>query len=326
MRQMSLAQQAEFQRFAKKSRREQFLETMDAVMPWAELLALVEPHYPKGAQGRPPMGLAIMLRLYFVQHWFALSDPAAEDALYDSAALRRFVGIDLGRAPAPDETTILNFRHLLEAHDLCGQMLDTVNLFLASRGIRISTGTIVDATIIPAPSSTKNENKERDPEMHQVRKGNQWYFGMKAHIGVDSKEGIVHSVCSTAASVSDVHMLPDLLHGGEKKVWGDGGYQGQTAAIHQAAPEAQDMTSRRVKTKAGVDEVERRKNRTKARVRAKVEWPFRVLKRIFGLAKVRYRGLKKNHHWLCAAFALINVYQNRKRLMNLNQRLAPQGA
>jgi transposase, IS5 family len=326
MRQMSLAQQAEFQRFAKKSRREQFLETMDAVMPWAELLALVEPHYPKGAQGRPPMGLAIMLRLYFVQHWFALSDPAAEDALYDSAALRRFVGIDLGRAPAPDETTILNFRHLLEAHDLCGQMLDTVNLFLASRGIRISTGTIVDATIIPAPSSTKNENKERDPEMHQVRKGNQWYFGMKAHIGVDSKEGIVHSVCSTAASVSDVHMLPDLLHGGEKKVWGDGGYQGQTAAIHQAAPEAQDMTSRRVKTKAGVDEVERRKNRTKARVRAKVEWPFRVLKRIFGLAKVRYRGLKKNHHWLCAAFALINVYQNRKRLMKLNQRLAPQGA
>jgi transposase, IS5 family len=326
MRQMSLSQQAEFQRFAKKSRREQFLETMDAVMPWSEQLALVEPHYPKGAQGRPPVGLAIMLRLYFVQHWFALSDPAAEDALYDSAALRRFVGIDLGRAPAPDETTILNFRHLLEAHDLCGPMLDAVNLFLASRGIRITTGTIVDATIIQAPSSTKNENKERDPEMHQVRKGNQWYFGMKAHIGVDSKEGIVHSVCSTAASVSDVHMLPDLLHGGEKKVWGDGGYQGQTAAIHQAAPAAQDMTSRRVKTKAGVDEAERRKNRTKARVRAKVEWPFRVLKCVFGLVKVRYRGLKKNHDWLCAAFALVNLYQNRKRLMKLNQRLAPQGA
>lgn len=326
MRQMSLAQQAEFQRFAKKSRREQFLETMDAVMPWAELLALVEPHYPKGEQGRKPIGLAIMLRLYFVQHWFALSDPAAEDALYDSAALRRFVGIDLGRSPAPDETTILNFRHLLEAHDLCGQMLDTVNLFLASRGIRITTGTIVDATIIQAPSSTKNENKERDPEMHQVRKGNQWYFGMKAHIGVDSKAGIVHSLCSTAASVSDVHMLPDLLHGGEKKVWGDGGYQGQTAAIHKAAPEAQDMTSRRVKTKSGVDEAEKRKNRTKARVRAKVEWPFRVLKRVFGFVKVRYRGLKKNHQWLCAAFALVNLYQNRKRLMKLNRRLVPQGA
>jgi IS5 family transposase len=326
MRQMSLAQQAEFQRFAKKSRREQFLETMDAVMPWAELLSLIEPHYPKGEKGRPPVGLEIMLRVYFVQHWFALSDPAAEDALYDSASLRRFVGVDLGRAPAPDETTVLNFRHLLEAQDLCGEMLDTVNHYLASRGIRITTGTIVDATIIQAPSSTKNANKERDPEMHQTRKGNQWHFGMKAHIGVDSKEGTVHSICSTAASVSDVHMLPDLLHGGEKKVWGDGGYQGQRKKIHAAAPAAQDMTSRRVKTKAGVDEVEKRKNRTKARVRAKVEWPFRVLKRIFGFVKVRYRGLKKNHEWLCAAFALVNLYQNRKRLMKLNRRLVPQGA
>jgi len=326
MRQMSLAQQAEFQRFAKKSRREQFLEEMEAVMPWAELLALIEPHYPKGETGRPPVGLSIMLRLYFVQHWFALSDPAAEDALYDSAALRRFVGIDLGRAPAPDETTILNFRHLLEAHDLCGQMLDTVNLYLASRGIRITTGTIVDATIIHAPSSTKNEKKERDPAMHQTKKGNQWYFGMKAHIGIDSKEGIVHSVCSTAASVSDVHMLPELLHGEENKVWGDAGYQGQTEAIHEAAPKAQDMTSRRVKTKAGIDEAEKRKNRTKARVRAKVEWTFRILKRVFGFTKVRYRGLKKNHEWLCAGFALINLYQHRKRVARINRRLAAQGA
>jgi IS5 family transposase len=323
---MSLAQQAEFQRFAKKSRREQFLEEMDVVMPWAELVAMIEPHYPKGEMGRKPVGLGIMLRLYFVQHWFALSDPAAEDALYDSPALRRFAGIDLGRAPAPDETTILNFRHLLEAHDLCGQMLDTVNLYLASRGIRITTGTIVDATILHAPSSTKNEKKERDPEMHQTKKGKQWFFGMKAHIGVDSKEGIVHSVCSTAASVSDVHMLPELLHGDEKKVWGDAGYQGQAEAIHAAAPGAQDMTSRRVKTKAGVDELEKRKNRTKSRVRAKVEWPFHVLKRIFGFTKVRYRGLKKNHEWLCAAFALVNLYQNRKRVARINQRLVVQGA
>jgi transposase, IS5 family len=326
MRQMSMAQQAEFQRFAKKSRREQFLEEMEAVMPWAELVGLVAPYYPKGETGRKPLGLGIMLRLYFVQHWFALSDPAAEDALYDSAALRRFVGIDLGLAAAPDETTILNFRHLLEQHDLCGQMLDTVNLYLAGRGIRITTGTIVDATILHAPSSTKNEKQERDPEMHQTRKGNQWYFGMKAHIGVDSKEGIVHSVCSTAASVSDVHMLPELLHGDENKVWGDAGYQGQTEAIHAAAPQAQDMTSKRVKTKAGVDEEQKRKNRTKARVRAKVEWPFRVLKRVFGFTKVRYRGLKKNHEWLCAGFALVNLYQNRKRLAKINQRLAPQGA
>jgi IS5 family transposase len=321
-----LAHQADFQRYTKKTRREQFLEEMDAVMPWSELLALVAPYYSSGETGRKPVGLEIMLRVYFLQQWFALSDPAAEDALYESAVLRRFAGIDLGRAPAPDETTILNFRHLLEEHDLCGQMLDAVNHYLESRGIRISTGTIVDATIIHAPSSTKNEKKERDPAMHQTRKGNQWYFGMKAHIGVDSKEDIVHSVCSTAASVSDMHMLPELLHGNEKKVWGDAGYQGQTEVIHAAAPNAQDMTSRRARTKGGVDEVERRKNRTKARVRSKVEWPFRVLKRVFGFVKVRYRGLKKNHEWLCAAFATINIYQHRKRLARINQRLAPQGA
>jgi IS5 family transposase len=326
MQQLTLAHQADFQRYTKKTRREQFLEEMDAVMPWSELLALVAPYYSSGETGRKPVGLEIMLRVYFLQQWFALSDPAAEDALYESAVLRRFAGIDLGRAPAPDETTILNFRHLLEEHDLCGQMLDAVNHYLESRGIRISTGTIVDATIIHAPSSTKNEKKERDPAMHQTRKGNQWYFGMKAHIGVDSKEDIVHSVCSTAASVSDMHMLPELLHGNEKKVWGDAGYQGQTEVIHAAAPNAQDMTSRRARTKGGVDEVERRKNRTKARVRSKVEWPFRVLKRVFGFVKVRYRGLKKNHEWLCAAFATINIYQHRKRLARINQRLAPQGA
>jgi IS5 family transposase len=227
---------------------------------------------------------------------------------------------------ASSKAAILNFRHLLEEHELCGEMLDTVNHYLDSRGIRITTGTIVDATIIHAPSSTKNEKKERDPSMHQTKKGNQWYFGMKAHIGVDSKEGIVHSVCSTAASVSDVHMLPELLHGDEKKVWGDAGYQGQTEAIHAAAPHAQDMTSRRVKTKAGVDEEEKRKNHTKARVRAKVEWPFRIVKRVFGFTKVRYRGLKKNHEWLCAAFALANLYKNRKRLTKINLQLTPQGA
>ena len=326
MRQMTLAHQAEFQRYSKKTRREQFLEEMDAVMPWAELLALVAPHYSKGEIGRKPVGLEIMLRVYFLQQWFALSDPGVEDALYESPVLRRFAGIDLGRAPVLDETTILNFRHLLEAHERCGQMLDAVNQYLAGKGIRITTGTIVDATIIHAPSSTKNESRQRDPEMHQTKKGNQWYFGMKAHIGVDSKEGIVHSVCSTAASVSDVHMLPDLLHGDERKVWGNAGYQGQTEAIHQAAPGAQDMTSRRVKTKAGVDEAEKRRNRTKAKVRAKVEWPFRILKHVFGFTKVRYRGLRKNHEWLCAGFALANIYQHRRRLSKVNQRTAPIGA
>jgi len=167
-----------------------------------------------------------MLRTYFVQQWFNLSDPGVEEALYESAALRRFVGVDLGVAPAPDETTICRFRHLLEKHDLGGLMLEAVNVHLEARGIRIATGTIVDATILHAPSSTKNKSGERDPEMHQTRKGNQWYFGLKAHIGVDSKEGVVHSVCTSAASVADKHMLPDLLHGEERKVWGDGGYPG----------------------------------------------------------------------------------------------------
>ena len=315
MGQITLASQAIFERHSRKGKRELFLEQMEQVVPWSSLLALIEPHYPKAGNGRQPVGLAIMLRTYFLQQWFNLSDPGMEDAFYDSLALRRFAGVDLGAAAAPDETTILRFRHLLEKHELCGKILDTVNLYLENKGIRISTGTIVDATIIAAPSSTKNSQKQRDPEMHQTRKGNQWHFGAKAHIGVDSKEGVVHSVCTSAASVSDVHMLPDLLHGAEKKVWGDAGYQGQTKKIHEAAPQAQDMTNRRVKTKAGVDEEQKRKNRTKSRVRAKVEWPFRILKRIFGFTKVRYRGLKKNHEWLLTAFALVNLYQHRKRLI-----------
>ena len=218
MRQITFACQPSFEKFSRASRREQFLATMEALIPWSELEALIEPHYPKAGKGRQPVGLGIMLRIYFLQHWFNLSDPGAEDALYESPVLRGFAGVDLGRAAAPDETTILNFRHLLEKHDLCGRMLDVVNLYLDRKGIRISTGTIVDATIIAAPSSTKNEKKKRDPEMHQTKKGNQYYFGAKAHIGVDSKEGVVHSVCTSAASVSDVHMLPDLLYGEEKKV------------------------------------------------------------------------------------------------------------
>ena len=317
MRQLTLASQSCFERYTKKTRREKFLEEMNGVMPWAELEALIAPHYPKAGNGRPPVGLSVMLRIYFLQHWFNLSDPAAEEALYDSASLRRLAGVDLGRAPAPDETTILNFRHLLEAHDLCGAMLDAVNHYLEDRGIRIGTGTIVDASIIHAPSSTKNQSGTRDPEMHQTKKGNQWYFGMKAHIGVDAKEGHVHSLCSSAASVADKHMLPDLLHGAERKVWGDGAYQGQGEVMGAVAPQAQDMTSRRTRYKDGIDEVERSKNRSKAKIRAKVEHPFRILKRVFGFVKVRFRGLKKNHAHLCAAFALVNVYLHRKRLVPL---------
>jgi IS5 family transposase len=317
MRQQTLASQASFERYGRKSRRELFLEEMDRVVPWAELEFLVEPYYAKAGKGRRPVGLSIMLRTYFVQQWFNLSDPGVEEALYDSAALRRFVGVDLGRAPAPDETTVCKFRHLLEKHQLGGAMLDAVNDHLDAKGIRITTGTIVDATIIHAPSSTKNQSGERDPEMHQTRKGKQWYFGLKAHIGVDSREGVVHSVCTSAASVSDVHMLPDLLHGEERKVWGDGAYQRQGEVIRGAAPHAQDMTCRRTKYKDYVDEEARRKNTTKSRVRSRVEHVFHVLKRVFGFEKTRYRGIGKYHNRLCTGFALVNLYRHRKRLATL---------
>jgi IS5 family transposase len=257
----------------------------------------------KAGNGRQPVGLSIMLRTYFVQQWFNLSDPGAEELLYESPAVRNFVGVDLGIAPAPDETTILRFRHLLERNDLGGLMLEVVNVHLEAKGIRIA-----------APSSTKNASGERDPAMHSTMKGNQWYFGLKAHIGVDASEGHVHSVATTAAHVSDVHVLPELFHGEERKVWGDGGYQGQTEAIREVAPAAQDMTCRRTKFKGGVDELQRKKNRSKSKVRAKVEHVFRIAKCGFGFDKVRYRGIAKNHNRLCAIFALANLYLHRRRL------------
>jgi IS5 family transposase len=314
MNQQTFSSQVVFEKYGRKSRREMFLDEMELVVPWAELQALIEPHYAKAGNGRRPVGLSILLRIYFLQQWFNLSDPGVEEALYESSVLRRFTGVDLGRAAAPDETTICRFRHLLEKHELGGAMLDRVNEHLASKGIKIATGTIVDATIIHAPSSTKNEKKERDPAMRQTRKGNQWYFGLKAHIGMDSKTNVVHSVCTSAASVADCHMLPSLLHGEERKVWGDGGYQGQTTVIREAAPHAQDMTCRRTKYKDRVDELQKKKNKTKSRVRAMVEHPFRILKRVFGFDKVRYRGIAKNHNRLCANFALINLYHHRKHL------------
>jgi len=314
MKQQSLASQALFEKYGRKSRRELFLDEMEKVVPWSALESLVRPHYAKAGNGRQPVGLSIMLRTYFVQQWFNLSDPGVEELLYESPAIRRFVGVDLGIAAAPDETTVLRFRHLLERHDLGGMMLDAVNVHLEAKGIKIQTGTIVDATIIHAPSSTKNEAGKRDPEMHQTKKGNQWYFGLKAHIGVDAKEGHVHSLVTSAANVADMHMLPDLLHGEERKVWGDAGYQGQTEAIQEAAPKAQDMTCRRTKFKDYVDQLQKKKNRSKSSVRAKVEHPFRIVKRIFGFDKVRYRGIAKNHNRLCANFALANLYMHRKQL------------
>ena len=319
MKQQSLAAQGLFEKYGRKSRRELFLDEMEKVVPWSSLESLVRPHYAKAGNGRQPVGLSIMLRTYFVQQWFNLSDPGVEELFYESAAVRRFVGVDLGVAPAPDETTVLRFRHLLEKHQLGGVMLEAVNVHLEAKGIRIETGTIVDASIIHAPSSTKNASGERDPEMHQTRKGKQWYFGLKVHIGVDAKEGHVHSVATTAASVSDVHMLPELLHGKERKMWGDGGYQGQGEVIREVAPKAQDMTCRRTKFKDYVDELQKKKNRIKSKVRAKVEFPFRILKRIFGFDKTRYRGIAKNHNRLCASLALVNLYIHRKRLVVLAQ-------
>ena len=314
MRQLSLAT-AGFEKHAKLTRRAAFLAEMERVVPWRELCAVVEPFYPKPGNGRPPVGLERMLRLHFLQHWFNLSDPAAEEALYESLSMRRFVDIDLGREPAPDETTILNFRHLLERHDLGPVLFARVNEHLACHGLKVAGGTIVDATIIAAPSSTKNEAKARDPEMHQTRKGQQWYFGMKLHIGVDSKTKLIHAMTTTAANVHDATVLGDLLHGDERRVYGDQAYRGQTAVIREHAPNARDFTNRRYRHRGIVDETERRKNRTKSGVRAKVEHSIGVIKRVFGFAKVRYRGLAKNTHRLWVTCGLANLFIARRRLL-----------
>ena len=303
-----------FERYGKTTRRAAFLAEMNGVVPWAELCALVAPVYPKAGGGRPPVGLERMLRIYFLQHWFNLSDPAAEEALYDSLAMRDFVGIDLGREPVPDETTICKFRHLLERHDLGRTLFEQVHRHLESRGLKVSTGTIVDATIINAPSSTKNRDKARDPDMHQTKKGNQWYFGMKAHVGVDSKSKIIHAVVATAANVADSAILPDLLHGEETRVWGDQAYRGQRQTIREHAPKAKDFTNRRYRHKGVVDEDERARNRTKSKVRAKVEHAIGVIKRVFGFVKVRYRGLEKNANRLFVTCALANLFMARHHL------------
>jgi IS5 family transposase len=316
MKQRTLAMMNGFERYSKKTRRAVFLDEMEQVVPWAELGTLIEPHYPKAGNGRPPVGVERMLRIYFLQQWFNLSDPAVEEALYDSAVMRSFVGIDLGREPVPDETTVCKFRHLLEEHQLGGQMLQAVNLHLQSQGVRITTGTIVDATIIHAPSSTKNREQKRDPEMHQTRKGKQWYFGMKAHVGVDSKTKLIHTALVTGAHVADATVLADLLHGEETRVWGDQAYRGQTEVIHECAPQAQDCTHRRYRYKNHIDEVERAKNRTKSTVRSKVEHVFGVMKLKFGFVKVRYRGLAKNANRLFVTCALVNLFMVRKRLLS----------
>lgn len=315
MRQQTFAEGA-FERYRKPTRRELFLAEMDKVIPWRELCEVIEPFYPKPeAAGRPPVGLERILRIHFLQHWFNLSDPAVEEALYDSRAMRQFVGIDLGREPVPDETTICKFRHLLEAHNLGKQLFALIGEYLAENGMKVSRGTIVDATILNAPSSTKNLQKKRDPQMHQTKKGNPWYFGMKAHIGVDSRTKLIHSMATTAANVHDSQMLPELLHGEETRVWGDSAYSGQSDVVRQHAPRARDFTQKKACRHRPLSEKERSMNRTKSRVRAKVEHVILVIKRIFGFSKVRYRGLAKNTHWLFVTCGLTNLYLARRRIV-----------
>jgi len=307
-------QNAGFERFRRPTRRDQFLATMERLVPWAALCELIEPHYPKPGNGRPPVGLQRMLRMYFVQHWFNLADEACEDALLDSTALRSFVGIDLGRERVPDATTLLKFRRLLEKHKLGEAMFAKVGQVLQEQGLRVGSGTIVDATIIAAPSSTKNVSGERDPEMHQTRKGQQWYFGMKLHIGVDAETGLAHSAVVTAANVHDKHPLPDLLHGQETSVWGDSAYASQQELIASKAPHACDMTNQRVRKGSLSPDLDQQINRLKSQVRSRVEHMFAVVKRQWGFNKVRYRGLAKNATRAFVALGLANIYLARGRL------------
>jgi transposase, IS5 family len=308
---------AGFEKYGKVTRRAQFLADMDQVMPWDKLIGLIRPHYPTmGEQGgRPAIPLERMLRVYCLQLWFNLSDPGVEEALYDSDTMRRFVGVDLGSEAPPDETTVCKFRHLLEQHEMSARVLKVVNRHLASRGIKVSNGTIVDATIIDAPSSTKNQDGDRDPEMHQVKKGEEWYFGMKMHIGVDSRTKVIHTVQVSAANVADKEALPHLLHGKERRVWGDQAYRGQGAVLAHVAPMARDLTNQAFRRNGRIDERIREANRVKSKVRARVEHVFGTIKCVFGFRKVRFRGLFKNRHHVRMLAALANVFTLRRRLL-----------
>jgi IS5 family transposase len=326
MKQMSLGA-AGFERKTKRTRKREFLDEMNLVVPWSELVALITPHAPtRGAQGgRPPFAVETMLRIHFLQHWFNLSDPAMEEALYDTPMFREFAGLDAGDDNLPDESTILRFRHLLEAHNLSVQILATVNATLTAKGLLLKQGTVVDATLIAAPSSTKNQDGERDPEMHQTKKGNQWHFGMKAHVGADADSGLVHSVTTTAANAHDITQAHALLHGEETDVFGDSGYRGveKREKVRAQHPEvnwhvAMMPGKRKLLDKATpMGAILEKLEQTKASIRAKVEHPFRVIKRQFGYVKVKYRGLAKNTANLVTLFALSNLWMVRKRLLNM---------
>lgn len=306
--------QAEFATKKKITRREKFLARMEEVIPWAQLLAVIEPFYPKGERGRPPIGLERMLRVYFLQQWYGLADEALEDTLYDSQALRGFARIDLTADGVPDATTLLNFRRLLETHDLCKGLFQAINADLTARGLWLREGTLVDATLIAAPPSTKNLKKERDPEMHQTKKGNQWYFGMKAHIGADRESKLVHTVVVTAANVADITQTSELLHGQEQQVHADAGYTGVEKRAEIVALERKidwQIAGKRGTIKAMAEGAEKEAikavEKAKASVRAFVEHPFHIVKNLFRHRKVRYRGLAKNGHQLYTLFGLANV-------------------
>ncbi len=313
MKQLSLAEGG-FEKYAKPSRRAEFLAQMDRVVPWRELCELIEPHYPKAGNGRPPVGLERMLRIHFLQHWYNLSDPGVEEELKESHSMRRFVGIDLGQEPVPDETTVCKFRHLLEQHGLGEKIFKRVNEYLQSQGFRLSAGTIVDATLISAPTSTKNRDRARDPEMGTTKKGGQWLHGMKAHIGVDEKTKLIHTVKATPGNTADAMMMRHLLHGRERRVWGDKAYLGLGRAITAIAPRAQGLTQLKNNVNRRLTPLDEMVNDIRSKTRAKVEHCFGVIKCVFGFRKVRYRGLAKNANRLMTAAALCNLYMVRRKL------------
>jgi transposase, IS5 family len=297
----------------KVTRRERFLAEMDAVIPWTRLLGLIAPHYPKAGNGRQPLGMEKMLRIYFLQQWFNLSDPQAEDAIYDSESMRRFARMELGDEVVPDESTILRFRHLLERHGLTQAIFDSITGLLEERRLLLRSGTIVDATIIAAPSSTKNARATRDPEMKQTRKGKNWHFGMKLHIGAD-KRGIVHTVRATNAAVADITQLPDLLHGQEREVFGDQAYWKEDDRAFLESWGVRYRINRRP-SRRPLSKRWRMINRARSRTRARGEHAFRIVKQLWGFAKVRYRGLAKNLARAQTMFALANLYQFRRELL-----------
>jgi len=302
----------------KKTRKREFLDEMERVVPWKALVQIIEPYWPKSKTGRPPFAIETMLRIHYLQHWFGLSDPAMEEALHDVPLYLQFTGLSSGASRIPDESTILRFRHLLEKHNLAVDMLRVVNDILAAKGLLMRTGTAVDATLISAPSSTKNDSGERDPEMKQTKKGNQWYFGMKAHIGVDIASGLVHTVVGTSANEADINIAGQLLHGEEDVAFGDSGYRGIQKREEAQGPDwfVAMMPSKRRQLNPFLypDMVAECVEKMKAGMRAKVEHPFRVIKRQFGYTKVRYRGLAKNTAQIVTLFALSNLWMVRRKL------------